>query len=82
LTKDGAMSVDGRIWGCYLHGIFANDAFRCAWLQSLGWVEAAPVNSSRILDKEIDRLTDIIANSLDLERLDRIIAGEDLVGLH
>ncbi len=29
---DGAVSADGRIAGCYVHGIFASDAFRRAWL--------------------------------------------------
>jgi adenosylcobyric acid synthase len=35
--SDGYISADGRIWGCYMHGIFANDEFRRAWLRSLGW---------------------------------------------
>jgi adenosylcobyric acid synthase len=35
--SDGHISADGRIWGCYMHGIFANDEFRRAWLRSLGW---------------------------------------------
>jgi adenosylcobyric acid synthase len=34
-VPDGAMSPDGRVWGCYLHGLFANDAFRRAWLRWL-----------------------------------------------
>ena len=34
-AADGAISDDGRIWGCYLHGLFANDFFRRAWLDSL-----------------------------------------------
>ena len=34
---DGAYALDGRILGCYLHGLFGNDAFRYAWLQRLGW---------------------------------------------
>ncbi len=28
----GATSADGRIAGCYVHGLFASDAFRAAWL--------------------------------------------------
>ncbi|HEY1068571.1 MAG TPA: hypothetical protein VGE52_20775, partial [Pirellulales bacterium] len=32
---DGGASRDGRVWGCYLHGLFANDSFRRAWLASL-----------------------------------------------
>jgi adenosylcobyric acid synthase len=37
---DGAVSGDGRIWGSYLHGIFANDAFRRAWLDAVSLARA------------------------------------------
>jgi len=30
---DGALSDDGRVMGCYLHGLFAADTFRHAFLQ-------------------------------------------------
>ena len=33
---DGAVSADGRVAGCYLHGLFAGDAFRRAFLARLG----------------------------------------------
>lgn len=33
---DGAVSANGRVIGTYLHGIFAGDAFRSRYLQSLG----------------------------------------------
>ena len=33
---DGAVSADGRVAGCYLHGLFASDAFRRAFLARLG----------------------------------------------
>src|SRR5690606_39728977 len=33
---DGMVSGDGRIFGTYLHGLFTNDHFRRAWLESLG----------------------------------------------
>ncbi len=36
---EGALSPDGRIMGSYLHGMFTQDAFRAAFLRSLG---AAP----------------------------------------
>ena len=32
----GAVSVDGRVMGCYLHGLFAADGFRRAFLTWLG----------------------------------------------
>ena len=31
----GAVTADGRVQGCYLHGLFAADAFRTAWLAGL-----------------------------------------------
>ena len=34
---DGAFAEDGRVLGCYLHGLFENDAFRHSWLERLGW---------------------------------------------
>ena len=33
---DGAISADGRIAGTYVHGFFANDAQRRAWIERLG----------------------------------------------
>jgi len=32
---DGAVSPDGLVAGCYLHGLFASDAFRRAFLSRL-----------------------------------------------
>jgi adenosylcobyric acid synthase len=34
-ADDGCIRADGRVWGCYLHGLFANAALRRAWLASL-----------------------------------------------
>ena len=33
---DGAVSADGRIAGCHVHGLFADPAFRAAYLATLG----------------------------------------------
>ncbi|MBT8408614.1 MAG: cobyric acid synthase, partial [Alphaproteobacteria bacterium] len=35
-APEGATSADGRVWGSYLHGMFAGDAFRAAFLSGLG----------------------------------------------
>jgi adenosylcobyric acid synthase len=75
-TKDGAMSADGRIWGCYLHGLFEYDEFRRAWLRSLGWLEDGVLNSGKLLNQEIDRLADAVESSLRMDLLDGMIWPE------
>jgi adenosylcobyric acid synthase len=71
---DGAVSADGRIWGCYVHGIFGNDAFRQAWLKSLGWAErSSPAN---LFAGALDYLADQVETAMDMQRLEHIIWGE------
>src|SRR5262249_41253358 len=41
--SDGAMSADGRAGGCYVHGLFASDVFRQAWLGAFGLQASRPV---------------------------------------
>lgn len=38
---EGAASPDGRVMGCYMHGLFASDAFRGAYLGRLGHTSQA-----------------------------------------
>ncbi len=64
--NDGYISDDGRIWGCYLHGIFANDDFRRAWLRRLGWRADHP--SPPLLDP-FDHLAQHVAAALGEERV-------------
>lgn len=69
--NDGAMSAQGRIWGCYLHGLFANENLRRAWLGSLSW---QPTSESLLtLDAAFDRLADAVEAHLDMNRLARIV---------
>ena len=35
-SADGAVSGDGRVIGTYVHGLFADDRQRAAWLKRLG----------------------------------------------
>lgn len=79
---DGAVSPDGRIWGCYLHGLFDNAAFRRAWLRSLGW--QPPDTAGHDIGwraAEYDRLAAHVRAHLDMELLYRIIEGEPTGGL-
>ena len=65
---DGAVSADGRVAGCYLHGLFASDAFRRAFLSRLG---AAPSGLAyeAMVDATLDKLADHLEASLDLDAL-------------
>jgi adenosylcobyric acid synthase len=70
---DGAASAGGRVWGTHLHGLFHNDAFRRAWLRSLGWRPTADVVAAVRRSAAYDRLADVLEATLDVAQLDRII---------
>jgi adenosylcobyric acid synthase len=71
---DGSLSPDGRIWGCYIHGVFANHNLRQAWLKSLGW--KPPTNSPPDQDPfaaSLTYLADTLESTLDMNRLENIL---------
>jgi adenosylcobyric acid synthase len=68
---DGAMSADGHVWGCYLHGLFANDNLRRAWLSWIGWCD--DTSSPRTLESAFDRLADVIEANINMDQLLQII---------
>jgi adenosylcobyric acid synthase len=70
---DGSMSADGRIWGCYLHGLFGNDAFRHAWLTSLGWTLKRLSQATDQLEKSLDDLADEVEAAVDMNEIERIL---------
>lgn len=76
MVSDGAWSPDGRIWGTYLHDIFSSDAFRKAWLASLG-VAAREVGRKAALEASINALADAVEAALDMDRLRDIIGLND-----
>jgi adenosylcobyric acid synthase len=64
---DGAVSADGRVVGCYLHGIFGADAFRSAFLAALG--TASDLAYEARVEATLDALADHLEASVDVERL-------------
>ena len=52
---DGAISADGRVMGTYLHGIFADDAFRHAFLNRLRARDASGVAYEAQVEKRTRR---------------------------
>ncbi|MDM7931397.1 cobyric acid synthase [Tabrizicola sp.] len=65
---EGAQRADGRVMGSYLHGMFTADAFRRAFLASLG---ATPGNVSYDVTVEdtLDALADHLEAHVDCTRL-------------
>lgn len=68
---DGASDKTGRIRGCYMHGLFASDAYRGALLQQLGGTVSS-VAFEPLIEAELERLAAHIEQHLDLEVLAQI----------
>ena len=66
-APEGAVSADGRIMGSYLHGMFADDAFRAAFLAQFG--ARGAVRYGAVVEQTLDRLADHIEAHLDVARV-------------
>jgi adenosylcobyric acid synthase len=55
---DGAISADGRVSGAYVHGLFADDSQRAAWLAGLG------ARSDLAYEAEVERTLGALAAHL------------------
>jgi adenosylcobyric acid synthase len=67
-SSDGAVSADGRIIGTYIHGLFADDRQRSAWLRRFAAGQAA-ISYDRLVDETLDRLAAHLAAHIDIDRL-------------
>ena len=65
---EGAVSADGRVTGCYLHGLFAEDEFRRAFLSRLGGISALVSYEARV-EVVLDGLADHLERHLDVAAL-------------
>jgi adenosylcobyric acid synthase len=69
VRPEGAQSPDGRIAGCYIHGLFASDAFRQWFLGRLKARAASGVIYEHEIESTLDALADHLARHLDLDRI-------------
>jgi len=67
-TPEGAVSANGLVAGCYVHGLFADDRQRAAWLVRLG-AGPAEIAYEPQIEATLDRLAEHLARHLDLDRL-------------
>ncbi len=68
---EGAGSPDGRVQGTYLHGLFAADGFRAAWVAGLG-AEPGGTGYAAGVEATLDALADHIEAHLDVDAILRI----------
>ncbi|MEM8987523.1 MAG: cobyric acid synthase [Pseudomonadota bacterium] len=68
-APDGARSADGRIEGAYVHGVFANDGFRRAWLASAGAEAATAMDYGAEVERALDALADGVEAAVDIDAL-------------
>ncbi len=67
---DGATSADGRVEGCYIHGLFSSDGFRRAWLAGLkGPLAVGATSYAARIEATLDRLAAHLGATIDLERM-------------
>lgn len=66
--KDGAVSASGRVAGTYIHGLFADNNQRRAWLAKLGG-KAAALDYEASVERTLDALAIHLERHLDLDAL-------------
>jgi adenosylcobyric acid synthase len=67
-APDGAVSRDGRVMGTYVHGLFADDRQRAAWLARLG-AGVSGISYEAQVEETLDRLATHLAECIDLDRV-------------
>ena len=70
---EGAASPDGRVQGCYMHGLFTSDAFRAAYLSGLGASSVTAFDAG--VDATLDALAEHVETYMDVDLL-LSLAGE------
>lgn len=68
---DGATKADGQVSGCYLHGLFASNEFRAAYLSRLSGRTVGVSDYEAGVDRALDALAEAIERHLDVDALIR-----------
>ena len=74
---DGAVSRDGLVSGCYLHGLFASDAFRAGLLAELRPGRGGGLAYETLVDDVLDRLADHLERHVAIDQLWRIATRQE-----
>ena len=68
-APEGAVSADGRIEGAHLHGLFAADGFRAAWLARAGASLAESFNFDASIEQALNDVAAGLEGAMDLDAL-------------
>ena len=67
-AAEGAVSADGRVLGTYVHGLFADDRQRSAWLQRIA-AGGAAIAYDALIEATLDKLAAHLAANVAIDRL-------------
>lgn len=70
-ASDGATSTDGKVFGCYLHGLFGAVGFRQKFLASLG-VQSQAGDQIATVETALDEIAAELEQHVDIDALLRI----------
>ena len=66
---DGASSLDGLVLGTYVHGLFTEDGFRHAFLQSCGVDKLSMSSFDLELETTLDEFSEQLDKNIDVSRI-------------
>ncbi len=66
---DGAQSPNGRVGGVHLHGLFASDEYRRAWLARLGASADFDLDFEAMVEEALDDVASALEAAIDVEAL-------------
>ncbi len=67
--QEGARSRNGKVSGSYVHGLFAADGFRHAFLSRLAQRQRSGIDWDSSIEQTLDALAGHLDDALDLDRL-------------
>jgi adenosylcobyric acid synthase len=72
--EDGAVCENGRLFGCYVHGLFDSPEILVPFLTATATRNGldAPAVKPFSMDKEFDRLADAVRNSVNMDAIRRM----------
>jgi adenosylcobyric acid synthase len=65
---DGAASADGKVTGCYVHGLFARAEQRSVWLERIG-ATASGLDYGASVDAALDEIAAVVEREVDVDAL-------------